>query len=105
MPLERRTAMTSPTPGGSGGSAGGGLLRRRRAVRQAHGDHRHAAQGEAGDATERCRGRRVHDTQRTHPSAQALTTRAPLTRSANPLFTSAYPRIHEALRASAPAGT
>jgi len=37
-----------------------------RAVRQAHGDHRQAAQGEAGDATERCRGRRVHDTQRTH---------------------------------------
>ena len=90
MPLERSTAMTSPTPGGTGAAG------RRRpvavdAVGQAHGDERHAAQGEAGDATERCRGRRIHDTQRTHAAAARSDHAAPGAHTAYRLFTCSVP--------------
>ncbi len=57
------------------------------AVREAHGDEGHAPQGEAGDATERCRRRRIHDNQGTHLRVQAPTTGRRGVRTAYRLFT------------------
>ena len=44
------------------------------AVREAHGDEGHAPQGEAGDATQGCRRRRIHENQGTHLRVHAPTT-------------------------------
>ena len=58
-----------------------------RPVGQAHGDEGHAPQGKAGDATEGCRGRRIHENQGTHQRVHAPTTRARAVHTAYRVFT------------------